>query len=707
MYHRQKGDQMPLEYCTVRVNLTTIAADGIDVDDIPDDTPLTGALELAPMIATGSAIQYSDGETLKLKTVSVVNADIGITGDIAHQGRDYVKVLAPTAATTNLAQLQWRASFKNLRFGSQTITMQPIYFYATPGAEINLAEHVNVSPSSLAVQLSRGPRGFGIAEVATDVDTDELVFKLDDDSGTEVGRVGIPESAVSEDSIALTQLAPSVREVVNSVADKLDAPSADVRYAPGSRSVYGPRWVFDGDSITINGIATSSGIQDRGPSWTSELVRQSMGRIRYVHNAAVAGQRTDDALARFDLYVAPQSPDVVFLTAGTNDIGAVRDMSAWLADLEAYRLKCVAIKAQLVVGAIWPSDTNSPAGRSATARTWNNALYEWAESHGVQVVPWDTLANAATGGWPAGWSSDSLHPTQLDAYAQIGKFGWSVLEPRVGPPVIRRAVSNAADSLVNGFFTAGSILAAPTLSAGTPSTASGTLPAGIYAYKFTSRTYWNESAASAAMDVTLSATGKNSITYSTVTGARGFRVYRKGPGDADYKYLTYITSALAGTFSDDGSFTPGAALNITGSALVPTGLVTGSATLHGLGGGFLTEPGVRGNFFRLTPYETGSGVPNDHFPVAVNPGEVYDASALVRTSGAAEGWFVIRFRDGASTNIGQVIVAKGKMTNGFGLANRRLTIPAGTVTARASFELTNSSDVGYLDVAEVQFRRVG
>ncbi|WP_261949524.1 hypothetical protein, partial [Rhodococcus sp. T9N] len=141
---------MALEYSTVRINITTIAADGIDVDDIPDDTPLTGSLELAPMIAAGSAIQYDDGGTLKLKTVSPITVDLGVTGDISHQGRDYVKVLAPTASTTNLAQLQWRASFKNLRYGSQVITMQPIYFYATPGAEINLADNVNVAPSSLA-----------------------------------------------------------------------------------------------------------------------------------------------------------------------------------------------------------------------------------------------------------------------------------------------------------------------------------------------------------------------------------------------------------------------------------------------------------------------------------------------------------------------------------------------------------------------------
>lgn len=246
---------MALEYSTVRINITTIAADGIDVDDIPDDTPLTGSLELTPMIAAGSAIQYDDGGTLKLKTVSPIAVDIGVTGDISHQGRDYVKVLAPTASTTNLAQLQWRASFKNLRYGSQVITMQPIYFYATPGAEINLADNVNVAPSSLAVQLSRGPRGFGIGQVETDSATDELVFKLDDTFGTEVGRATLPViDELPENSVELAQLVPDVREIVESVAGKLDEAAGDTRYAPVEGSpVYSLKNVIDAEEYALPG----------------------------------------------------------------------------------------------------------------------------------------------------------------------------------------------------------------------------------------------------------------------------------------------------------------------------------------------------------------------------------------------------------------------------------------------------------------------
>lgn len=192
---------MALGYSIVRVNITNIGLDGIDEDDLPDDTPLTGMLELAPMVAPKSVLQVDDGTGVKLKSLSPMQVTIGPTGDILYQGHDYVKVLAPTSSTTNLASLQWRATFLSLRAGNRIIeSPNPIYFDAVPGAEINLAEQVNVAPSSVAVQLSRGPRGFGIGEVASEAG--DFVFTLDDNSGTEVGRVAIPEAEVSDAAVA-------------------------------------------------------------------------------------------------------------------------------------------------------------------------------------------------------------------------------------------------------------------------------------------------------------------------------------------------------------------------------------------------------------------------------------------------------------------------------------------------------------------------
>ncbi|BCW47889.1 SGNH/GDSL hydrolase family protein [Arthrobacter sp. StoSoilB13] len=115
---------------------------------------------------------------------------------------------------------------------------------------------------------------------------------------------------------------------------RLQGAALNASYAQARRAVYGPRWVFDGDSITINGFSTVLGNQDRSRSWTSEMARQSMGRIRFVFNAAVAGYRSDQVLARFDTYVAPQNPDVVLLTIGTNDIGQGYTMASWLANVQ-------------------------------------------------------------------------------------------------------------------------------------------------------------------------------------------------------------------------------------------------------------------------------------------------------------------------------------------------------------------------------------
>lgn len=274
---------MALKYSTVRVNVTSIVADGIDEDDTPDDKPLTGTMVLTPMVDATAAIQYDDGGTLKLKTVSVIRADISLSGDVSHQGRDYVKVLAPTAATTNLTQLQWQASFVNLRYGTQAVSIKPIYFYAEPDAEINLAEHVNVAPSSLAVQLSRGPRGFGIGEVTTDAETAEVVFKLDDNSGTEVGRVAIPEAEVSDASVA---------DLVASAAETTAAVDARVR-AVGDGTYATPTTVASAVTPKLDkteAAATYATTESIGPAVTAAIAADGT-----VADAAVAAVGTEVA----------------------------------------------------------------------------------------------------------------------------------------------------------------------------------------------------------------------------------------------------------------------------------------------------------------------------------------------------------------------------------------------------------------------------
>ncbi|WP_224089692.1 hypothetical protein [Arthrobacter sp. StoSoilB13] len=361
-----------------------------------------------------------------------------------------------------------------------------------------------------------------------------------------------------------------------------------------------------------------------------------------------------------------------------------------------------------MIGAIWPTDATDVAGRGATTRTWNTALYDWANTNKVQIIGWDSLADPVTGGWPAGWSTDSLHPNTVGAvaYATIGKFGWNSVEPKAGPPNIRRATMNGADGLANGMLTATAPQAAPNLTAGTADTASGTLPAGTYSYKYTSRTYWGESLPSAERQVTLGGTGKITITNTTVSGSRGYRVYRKAPGDSTWKFLTFISLNTTTSFVDDGSLVAGADMSGIDTSPYPVGLTIGGSSVKTIGPVLTTETGVKGNIFRLMPNESGTGTaPNDYYAVSVVPGEVWTASVLIRTSGLAEGMFVIRFRDASSVLLGSVVVARDRMVNGWGLAHHQITIPANAATARVSFELFDNSS-GYAEFAEVQFRKI-
>ncbi|MGK9270514.1 hypothetical protein KXR83_05875 [Williamsia muralis] len=173
---------MAIGYSTVRVNITAFVVDGIDADDLPDTTPLTGFLTLEPMIAAKKLVQYDDGGITKLKAITAIGPiPIGPTGDIAHLGRDYVKVIAPTA-DMNLGSLQWKATFSTIKYGTTAVAIDPIYFYAVDGLEINLADEVNVAPSSTAVQLARGQRGYGVLGADATEDGD-LVLILDSANG--------------------------------------------------------------------------------------------------------------------------------------------------------------------------------------------------------------------------------------------------------------------------------------------------------------------------------------------------------------------------------------------------------------------------------------------------------------------------------------------------------------------------------------------
>lgn len=222
---------MPLGYSTVRVNVGALIIDGVDFDDEPDDVPVTGTMVLTPMLDPTRPVQVTDGGVAKIKAIAPFSVEIGLNGEVSHRNRDYVNVPAPTSLTSNLSMLQWRATFNGLKFGATAVTLPPIYFWAEPGLEVNLADHLNVGPNSTALQLSRGPRGFGISEV--EADGAELVFLSEADGAPEIGRVTLPP-----------------QEAV--IPEYLDKAALDGRYAPVSRAAKNP------DEIAVGTITRSA-----------------------------------------------------------------------------------------------------------------------------------------------------------------------------------------------------------------------------------------------------------------------------------------------------------------------------------------------------------------------------------------------------------------------------------------------------------------
>ncbi|ALY09290.1 esterase/lipase [Arthrobacter phage Jasmine] len=470
---------------------------------------------------------------------------------------------------------------------------------------------------------------------------------------------------------------------------------------------YGQKWVVDGDSITIGGTTANTTGQDRSASWAACMAYKSMGRINLVRNAGLGGQRIDGGLSRFAAEVAAYTPDVVLATFGTNDIGQNRTLAQFMNDLEIYYRRVSALNARMIVGTIWPrSDTNAMRDKTAL---WNESIRKWAKVKGVQVIDWHARFGDSNGGWPPGISSDGIHPTSGTKSNDIGQFAWDSVKNRVPlNPHFARAEAQGTDALTNGFMQTVTTLAAPNLTAGVANVGSGELPAGTYSYKYTTRTYWGESVPSAERVVTLSAKGGITITNSTVGTARGYRIYRKGPGETTWRFIGTSSLGTNTSFVDDGSAIPGAEITNIDTSQVITGLTVGSAANKQMPADnklVYTEEGILGNIFRLMPIENFTTTPNDYFPINVTAGEVWELSCLVRSTGDASALFAARFRDGANANLSQNYTIRDRI-NGFSLVYNKVTVPANATIMRVSMEQDSGVTNGYVEYAELQAKKL-
>lgn len=670
-------DLPPLAHGRVVGRFVAGVADSDDAGDVPDVVPLAGTVTFTLSVAALRVVSASPVPTTIYP--QPITATLDADGYLTHNGSRGVSLLATDDPATNPTDLQYTVTLNLWMPETSNSVNAPSWRFALPGgSEVDLTQVAPIetpAPNTIILKGERGDPGPNI------IPTNQAVA-----------------DAVSTDGPAKEVLLSTIGAAVGTA----------VPTSP--RTVLGPRTVFDGDSITIAGVVSGAVGQDLGTAWVNSCVRASNGRIRLLFNAGLAGQTAAGALSRFDTYVAPYAPQTVVLTIGTNDDEQSRSIPAYLADVEAYWQKCLAIGAKLVLGAIYPTSYNTPAGRPAASRARNVALYEWARAHDVFVIPFDKLADPVTGGWPAGWSSDLIHPgSDSDWYSGtiIGEFAWSHLSPMYGGVAVKEATVNGADSVVNGFFTslASAISTpAPTIA---NDTASGSLPAGTYQYVVTTVDYFGQSLPSGALTTTLTGTGKVSITVPAVSGNQGYRVYRKV--GADYLLLGRFPGGVAAvTIVDDGSAVPAGVLPSANLSQVrPSGVSLGATTPYRPGqAGAFADPAFRGNSLRISPYDTNAQSALTVASATLTAGEVWEITCRVKDYGAP-GQLYLRVKVSSSGSTLQTVqLARGRMPSAGGLIHYRFTVPATATYSEILAIGLPTADGKYWAMGELRMQKV-
>lgn len=95
-------------------------------------------------------------------------------------------------------------------------------------------------------------------------------------------------------------------------------------------------------------------------------------------------------------------------------------------------------------------------------------------------------------------------------------------------------------------------ISAPTIGTATATTGTGSLAAGTYYYVVTATTASGETVKSSEVSATLSATGEIAVTWTAVTGATGYKVYRGTATGAENVYYA-VSGGSSASYTDTGA----------------------------------------------------------------------------------------------------------------------------------------------------------
>lgn len=563
----------------------------------------------------------------------------------------------------------------------------------------SLAVYANAAEA--AASMASGSAG------AADMSADAAALSATSADGARAAAVVAKDAAVAvgntNDTIIEGRIKATGSKTELALRDKIDALAKPIAAAAAGPVLHG-RWVFDGSSSVAGAVVMVGDNQNRGATWVNEFVRLSGGRIDYVFNAAVGGQNLAAALARFDAQVATKSPDTVFLAIGNNDLAGGRSLASFLADLDTYYAKVLALGARLALGSIYPRTADA-----ATIVTWNRALVAWAAARNIPVVPFWRLADPTTGGWPAAWTTDDIHLTSTAAgIAAAGALAWSTLAPSIVGGAANLSAMFQTGLLSNGFFTALAAGNAATVTSASSSATTGSLPAGAYEYRIAVGNYWGKSGSFADTSITLASAGGVTITRASSGTFNRWVVFRKGPGDAKFRYMTELAGGATTTWTDDGTIAPGYDWIAGDFSVAPTGISLGATQMHSqeFGSPLFTEPGIRGNVLRVAQYNAKGTTVGDYVTSGpVSAGQTLEFACKYRSPGVTGQAPILRLRPVAGgTVINTIDVVRQFLGNQWGDVHYRFVVPATADAIR--IYVGGDPAYGYCDIAEMYLGQI-
>jgi len=225
-----------------------------------------------------------------------------------------------------------------------------------------------------------------------------------------------------------------------------------------------------GDSLSENGFTLTTvnpGFSDYGwQTWANMFIG---GRLNWIRNAGVIGERSDQILARVGSDVIPYSPTFCTVLAGRNDNNQGVAVSVVKQNLQAIYTQLLSAGIQVIAVTLQPVYTGAAISPPSTANSaWENELNVWIREYATNT-PGMILAdfaqvfidplqspNIAKVGY---CKTDNVHFSPKGARA-VGAYFASLISPLVPPrnylPITitdTYGTSPTANILDNGFFT--------------------------------------------------------------------------------------------------------------------------------------------------------------------------------------------------------------------------------------------------------------